>query len=74
MSSNLSVPETGSSGPSGRSDESEGYPSISDDLRRLRTGKRGRPPIDPTQKGLVEVCLELPVSFSLCLTGCLTGG
>ncbi|OQE32962.1 hypothetical protein PENFLA_c001G03670 [Penicillium flavigenum] len=54
MSSNLSVPDTGSSGPSGRSDESEGYRSISDDLRRLRTGKRGRPPIDPAQNGLVE--------------------
>lgn len=60
MSSNLSVPEAGSSGPPGRPDESEGSSAISDeyDLRRMRTGKRGRPPIDPTQKDLVEVRLK----------------
>ncbi|KAL4736101.1 hypothetical protein BDV11DRAFT_211542 [Aspergillus similis] len=54
MSSNSSVPETGSSDLSGGSAGSERYSSISDDLRRLRTGKRGRPRIDPMQKGLVE--------------------
>ncbi|RDK46075.1 hypothetical protein M752DRAFT_332710 [Aspergillus phoenicis ATCC 13157] len=40
--------------PSGSPDESEPCSIVSDDLRRLRTGKRGRPPIDPTQKGLGE--------------------
>ncbi|OGM46025.1 hypothetical protein ABOM_005671 [Aspergillus bombycis] len=51
MSSGRPVPEAGSNSLPGKPGEGEG---CSDDLRRLRTGKRGRPPIDPTQEGLVE--------------------
>ncbi|GIJ86485.1 hypothetical protein Asppvi_005374 [Aspergillus pseudoviridinutans] len=57
MSSKFSVPETASSGQVQRSGESVGddyTSSILEDLRRLRTGKRGRTPIDPAQRGLAE--------------------
>ncbi|KNG91633.1 hypothetical protein ANOM_000227 [Aspergillus nomiae NRRL 13137] len=54
MSSSRSVSRAGLNSLPGKSGEDEGCSSTSDGLRRLRTGKRGRPPIDPTQKGLVE--------------------
>ncbi|KAF9889186.1 hypothetical protein FE257_007675 [Aspergillus nanangensis] len=54
MSSNRSAPRTAPNSLSGKSSQGKGSSSASDDLRRLRTGKRGRPPIDPTQEGLVE--------------------
>lgn len=73
MSSNSSGPGTGSDSLPGGSAGSVGCSSASDDLRRLRTGKRGRPPIDPTQKGLAEVCFGIRLApFSLRLAACLT--
>ncbi|PYI00917.1 hypothetical protein BO78DRAFT_437163 [Aspergillus sclerotiicarbonarius CBS 121057] len=50
MYSSSSTPDTDLSNQAGRL-------GVNDNPRRLRTRKRGRPPIDPTQSGLVEVCL-----------------
>ncbi|OKP12789.1 hypothetical protein PENSUB_1521 [Penicillium subrubescens] len=54
MSANLHVPETSSNNLSGSSGDCERSSLNSDNLHRLRTGKRGRPRIDPSQNGLVE--------------------
>ncbi|RAL02359.1 bZIP transcription factor [Aspergillus ibericus CBS 121593] len=53
-SSSSSVPDTDLSDQDRRLGENTKDDYVKDNLRRLRTGKRGRPPIDPTQRGLVE--------------------
>lgn len=66
MFSKSYVPESGSSGQSQRSGGSERdeytSSSLNENLLRLRTGKRGRPPIDPAQRGLAEVRLGIHCS------------
>lgn len=75
MSCNSPVPAIGSGTLSGKSGDSERSSSTSDGLRRLWTGKRGRPRIDPRQKGLVEVCLgSYCLSHSYIFQFCLTNG
>lgn len=60
MASNLSGLETDSNDAPARSGEIE---QCSDAVPRLRTGRRGRPPLDPSQKGLAEVCSNPAAGF-----------